>query len=650
MSRNGKGVVFGANGTAQVAFGASGSDVQTRLLELFYKLIRSADLDTLREDVDAIVAQARAEAGVAAAAAAAAAGGEGAADSVAEGVVDLFVLAFQTRDCRGGKGERRLFHAMFLRMFEHFPEQCLKVLPLVTEYGSFKDYTQLYQMAVQEQDDPAKFAALSCAVVDAFAAALRKDQDAVDAAVREKVEPKGLSLAAKYAPRIVSASRAAATDAKRTKVCLGRAIRDVLFADPETGAVPAKASELYRKMVSGLNKRLRTMEVLMSAHRWDEIQPGSIPSVCLKKQTKAFLFETKNGAIRDPANEARVALRERCLNPKNANKIKGGQLFAHDIVSKCMTTSPSTGEAAILDAQWNDIVRTVQKQVEEFAAQQDDPEVEGAEDEAAATPAAPGIDLGNLIPLVDVSASMSGTPMQVAIAMGLIVSQITAPAYRGRVLTFESTPRWHRIADGGIFQKVRDLMRAPWGGSTNFRLAMQRVIEAVEAVAERDGALPKLPELIVFSDMQFDQAGAARWDTAHDTIRRDFVAMQERLRSVGVDVGSEPIEPPTITFWNIRSSTTGLVTDADTPGVRLLSGFSQSLLKLVLAGKIPDAPPTNAKEPAKKIDPLETLRAALDDDRYDLVRETLLGIAAAEAEADGAPELPAPGNGGGGAK
>ena len=55
------------------------------------------------------------------------------------------------------------------------------------------------------------------------------------------------------------------------------------------------------------------------------------------------------------------------------------------------------------------------------------------------------VDLGNVVPLVDVSGSMSGTPMEVAIALGILVSEITSPSYANRCMTFSARPEWVEI-------------------------------------------------------------------------------------------------------------------------------------------------------------------------------------------------------------
>jgi uncharacterized membrane protein YgcG len=668
----------GTNGTAQIAPGCSGSD----LLELFNQLNRGVDSAPVRSCVDTIIAKAF--------------GGSGDAGVDVRILVDLFVLTFQTRDCRGGKGERKLFRVLLLALYEHFPLAVIGALPLIVEYGYFKDFQGLYE-DVMVSPEPARFAGLAAAVVDVVVKYLRQDRDILEAAERDMTQPTGLSLAGKYVPRInepkrkpnpeptakanpepkrkpkrpqlcraseassaaliagLASSAAPTTTARGLQLDFARAVRDQLFTDPLTGARPADASRQYRKLLSRLNEQLRTVERLMCTQRWDEIEVKCIPSQCLKRNRDAFLFEDKSGNIRDPTNDVRVALRQRLLDPKAAVNIKGGQLHAHQIVHQCMK-GVSEGAAKVLEAQWQSIVRTVQRDIDEFAQQQQAAASSSASSTAGGGGGAGGVaagggggaagggggaaaadastkkskptfSLGQLVALVDVSLSMAGTPMQVAVALGLLVSQLATPLFRGRVLTFESTPRWHQVEGADVVAKVKNLLRAPWGTSTNFAAAMALILKAVEDLAMRTKQMPVVPDLIVFSDMQFDAANEGGvWDTAHETICRNFADLGQRLRAAGVaglSADDGPLQPPVITFWNLKEETTGMVARADTKGVRLLSGFSQSLLKLVLAGVLPEASDADANLDA--VDPLSTLRAALDDQRYDAVRVYLAG-------------------------
>ena len=146
-----------------------------------------------------------------------------------------------------------------------------------------------------------------------------------------------------------------------------------------------------------------------------------------------------------------------------------------------------------------------------------------------------------------------------------------------------------------------------------------------------------VPDLLVLSDMQFDCAhrgagGARAWETAHERLARRFA-------EAGVAACGRPWPAPTVTFWNLRGDTRGHAARADARGVRLLSGYSPALLKLVLSGSAEldardadaaargggDAAAAARAQPT----PWETLRACLDDARYDAVRARLAAVARA---------------------
>ena len=129
----------------------------------------------------------------------------------------------------------------------------------------------------------------------------------------------------------------------------------------------------------------------------------------------------------------------------------------------------------------------------------------------------------------------------------------------------------------------------------------------------------EVPDLIVFSDMQFDQAHEGSWETHHERLQRTWA--------------EKGYELPTITYWNLRGDTAGgYMADASTPGVRLLSGFSPALLKLVLTGEEADEDEVETVDGVTKArpTPYQTMRRALDAPRYDAVRAML-------SEFDGAP-------------
>jgi hypothetical protein len=72
------------------------------LLALFDEIVRDLEGDSLSALVDRVLEDAR-------------------ASSDAEMVKDIFVMAFQTRWCRGGKAEKLLFYKFIVHLYERFP-------------------------------------------------------------------------------------------------------------------------------------------------------------------------------------------------------------------------------------------------------------------------------------------------------------------------------------------------------------------------------------------------------------------------------------------------------------------------------------------------------------------------------------------------
>ena len=104
--------------------------------------------------------------------------------------------------------------------------------------------------------------------------------------------------------------------------------------------------------------------------------------------------------------------------------------------------------------------------------------------------------------VVDVSGSMQGTPMQVAIALGLIIAELTSEPFKNQLITFHEQPKLHRVTGSSLKERVFNVSQMPWGGSTDF-LAVFKLHQA------HSGA-EMVEKLFVFSDMQFNAAGGLR--------------------------------------------------------------------------------------------------------------------------------------------
>lgn len=502
-------------------------------------------------------------------------------------VVDLFVLMFQTRDCRGGKGERDLFYSFFNVLSHRFPNTCSSLIKLIPEYGSFGDLSNLIESigsdtcvnGKQIVTDSLKF----------LAYALVKDWN--DLKVNSEAK---ISLSGKWAPREKSHFYNSQPDSFRELTKLVKTGL-ILSNNQEFSTMPlAKA---YRIVITKLNTHLKTVEVSMCADRYQDIGFSSVPSVALKKWRKAFLneklkenptgeeMETGN---RFPKNEGRVAARTNLRTTVKEKKVKGGQLQAHEIVSAFnysngnvtigdSSKSLSVDEKLLLEAQWVDMRTKIQ----------------------IGTPR-------TIIPMADVSGSMGSgsstvSPISVSVALSILLSEITHPAFRDRVLTFSSEPKWVDLSDiSTLEKKIEKVCEDKSNGmNTNLEAAFELILTT--AISKRLGTYD-IPTIVIFSDMQFDSCiKGSRSETYNMST---FERASKRFKSEGLTL-------PQVIFWNLNSSS-GFPIDGSTPGTTLLSGYSQSLFKYIVFG-----------EEVKEQTAYDLYREIIDSERYDPVREIL---------------------------
>ena len=556
-------------------------------------------------------------------------------DSVQE-MVDLIVLVFVTRNTRGGKGEKDLSYKMFMRVWNKFPATAKVLLGLFAHYGYWKDYLRL--MVLVSEDPSMK--GLDMAAMNILRVQLQKDMASL-AEYKLRIEkedsrregPK-LSLLAKWLPRegscfdkkVSFVERFAAimwpelakakTDFRLDAIMWPELAKAKTDVRRKSTATKAEADEWkstvkskYRKTVSELTAYLELPEVLLSAQREDEINFQKVASKATLLLTKTFLNEDKEGNTRsnDPK---RLRMSQMFIDQMLNKGLKGSALMPHEIVRKILySTTISRAEELVLDAQWKDLWKTVMDRVKAKA------EADGSD-----------FDPTRLVPLSDVSGSMYGVPMEVSIALGIGISEITHEAFQNRVITFETKPRWHRLEPtDSIVKKVRSLAKAPWGGSTNFLGAYQLILDVVKRhkLSRED-----MPSLIVFSDMQFNEAAGCSGD-AKSGMRDVQEEIKTKVAKVASDLGWEDTEPTPIVFWNLRN-TGGHPVNKATEGTVLLSGFSPSLLKMVMNGEalreeeveIVQSDGTSKTEKIR-VTPEQVLRKMLNDSLYDPVRQVL---------------------------
>jgi hypothetical protein len=497
-------------------------------------------------------------------------------------LLDAFLMAFQTRDLRGGKGERKIAYDMWNYLLSNPGTKDLTVymMELLPEYGCWRDLLQFPK-----------------AGLNIMLKQMVKDEAALEEAERNGVAPK-LSLMAKWAPREGSEFEAT----KKMAEMLNRS---------ETRLSRQLAS--YRKRIARLNKALQTVEIKMCAGNWEEIEPAKVPGRCLQKNMRAFLNEkagtkkgekVESGQLRHPDDPIRMACRDHFQEhfakaAKGEAKVHAAQVvYPHELVMRVINGNVSGDEKNGLIAQWNSIVEKARE----------------------------GGGLGRSLAMCDFSGSMrmgitGSLPYWVSMAMGLLISELTTHEFKDTFLSFDSDPRIHQLPEGDIFKRVESISEdLGQGTSTDFQKAMDLVLQTLKRNRVPIGKEPE--NLIVLTDMNWDQAAGygehslytgslyrhigktGNWQTHVEMIREAFKKGGEEIWGPG-----NGWKMPTIVIWNLSASSSDFHARADTEGVAMLAGWSPSLFKVLQTDGVVNWTPYQA------------LRIQLDDVRYDAVRE-----------------------------
>lgn len=535
-------------------------------------------------------------------------------------VVELFLTMFQTRDCRGGKGDKLPFYRMMKLVYAKYPATVLSLAECIPFYGYWKDPLLLIREIHDCPVTGIDYSPLIAKLYSLIATQLMEDN------VKLQEGSKDLSFVGKYAPR-----EGHEFDTKLNSVSeLCKLMYPEFVGDHLRGKSKKmissswnKAKSQYRKLVARLTAALQVPEVLMCANRWAEVDFARVTSLCLSRNMKAFLNEAKDGSVRHPGSADRIQCAKNVID--KIGDLKGKMVFPHELVSKVMSGGISKNQELIINAQWVKIRESVVEMAEQMAKEQ----VEQKGGDASSFV----MTLASLIAMCDVSGSMSGIPMIVAIALSILLSEICHENFRDLVLSFSSDPVWEDLKGcTGLCDKVRKLQRSNWGMSTDFYKGFTRIAKIVE---DNGISVEETPDMVVFSDMQFDVSlGGSSYGYGGGAKPESWSIMHERIVEMFHDLGMRmdgvPRLPPKIVYWNLRSDTVDYPAAADQEGVATMSGYSASLMKFFISGQLQgetveevDEETGEVKIVTKQITPLESFRKVMADSRLDMIRAKL---------------------------
>jgi len=457
-------------------------------------------------------------------------------------------LIFQTRDIRGGKGERKLFCECMAWLGINHTKYFRCLIPLFLEYGRGDDLYRTLGLIYDNNNS------IDNKEKNIFLELLRYVNYEVDIILKRDLtqyfQNKPVSLMAKWFP-----SECSALNKKYgfySRYCI------------QMGYTP---KELRKEYLVPLRGYIDIVEKVLSLKQYDKLDKkylSSIPSKAMLKLKKALMRHSLEW-------EEYINSLE---NKDGTAKINTAALFPHEIIKDLISSNEfnswgnkTNNDLELIKSQWEQMMKDLRNNIAINEKNQDF--------------------FKNTLALCDTSSSMTGEPMNVSIAMGLILSRLSNDAFKNLIVTFETNPQFIKVpnSEDDIIRAVNfmcDHRRFSWGGSTNFGYVFTKLLEyatnyrypSCHKIYPGKIGLAKedmVKRIFVFSDMQFNEADDGNYHTNYESLSKKFI-------NAGYDI-------PEIVFWNLRSGTKDFPVKPSQNGVCLMSGYSPTLIKNLLNGK-----------------------------------------------------------------
>jgi hypothetical protein len=289
----------------------------------------------------------------------------------------------------------------------------------------------------------------------------------------------------------------------------------------------------------------------MCAGDWESIDYSKLPSLASSRYQKTF-----NRNDKERYNEYKQSLLD------GTAKVNAGAVYPYDII-KSMNQG---GDDIVNNKQWESLPNWMEGSVE------------------------------RILPVVDVSGSMGvevgGNPnlscMDVAISLGMYISERNEGNFKDAFITFSNNPQLQYLT-GSLRDRLNQLRRADWGMSTDLEAVFNLILNQAKINNVPEDNMPT--KILILSDMQFNQA-----------TRRDEFSAQSMIEAMYEEMG---YTKPDIIYWNLNAKGGNFPVEFDKNGTALVSGFSPSILKSILGGK--------------DMTPESILMDTVNDERYSVV-------------------------------
>ena len=185
--------------------------------------------------------------------------------------------------------------------------------------------------------------------------------------------------------------------------------------------------------------------------------------------------------------------------------------------------------------------------------------------------------------------SGSTTALDIANSLAIYTAEHNKGEFRNKYITFSSRPQFVDFSNAETLKdKLNIAFEHDEVANTDIEAVFHLILNTAKKYHYTQSDMPS--RILIISDMEFD------WGT--DPIDDNlFNALITEYSNAGYKM-------PKLVFWNVNSRTCGIPVHENELGFALVSGFSTTILNMVMSDKL---------------DPAEILHDAIYDERYHIV-------------------------------
>lgn len=300
----------------------------------------------------------------------------------------------------------------------------------------------------------------------------------------------------------------------------------------------------YRKLLSELRKRIGIIETKITTGEYGAIDYSKIPSKAGLVYRSAFY---KNDMERYQAFLEGIE--------KGEVKVNAKTLLPYEIVGKLFTNGYFDKYRMITDRD-RILYNAMWKNLPDFIG-------DNSED---------------CLAVIDTSGSMRGTPLEIAVSLGIYLAEKNKGAFANHYITFSDKPRLVELIGDDLYTKMSH-MEQIHPSNTDINATFDLILNTAINNKLSQNELPT--RVLIISDMEFDEADGYDgngWQRGDIVKKANFDIIKKKFEDAGYTI-------PNLVFWNVDSRKDNIPMTMNEKGVQLVSGSSPYIFDSLLGNK-----------------------------------------------------------------